>query len=118
KGLLTFNSFLGSTDIRVSQKAIYLLRFSPVLSMYTYFNGYDSFVSTFFNSNTLTNINKLNKRDFFYPNEIMREWKMPFKRNIKLYNFTYSRKGKEDYIIETGDDSFSPQEITFLILFT
>lgn len=118
KGLNSFNSFIDNKDIEVSQKALLLLRFSPVLSMYTYHNGYDSFSASFFNSNNLVNINNLNKSDFFYQIDVMRAWKMPFKRNIKLHNFSYARKGKEDYMIETGDDSYSSQEITFLILLT
>ncbi|WP_373055835.1 hypothetical protein [Zunongwangia sp. H14] len=118
KGLTTFNSFLSSSDGKLSQKALYLLRFSPALAMYNYYNSYDSFISSFFNSNSLKKINSLYSSEFFYENEIMQAWKMPFKRNIKLHNFQFARKGKEDYSIDSGEDSFSPQEITFLILLT
>jgi len=118
KGLTTFNSFLNSSDGKVSQKGLYLLRFSPALAMYSYYKGYDSFISSFFNSNSLIEINDLYKSEFFYENEIMQSWKMPFKRNIKLHNFSFARKGKEDYSLDSAEDSFSPQEITFLILLT
>lgn len=118
KGLTTFNSFLNSSDGKLSQKALYLLRFSPVLSMFNYFNGYDSFIATFFNSDALTNINDLYDDEFFYENEVMQAWKLPYKRNIKLHNFTYDKKDNEKYSIDTGEDSYSPQEITFLILLT
>jgi len=118
KGLNTFNSFLNSSDGKLSQKALYLLRFSPALSMFNYFNGYDSFTAAFFNSDSLTNINDLYDDEFFYENEVMQAWKMPYKRNIKLHNFTYEKKDNEKYSIDTGDDSYSPQEITFLILLT
>ncbi|MBW2961104.1 hypothetical protein [Mesonia aestuariivivens] len=118
KGLTTFNSFLNSSDGKVSQKGLYLLRFSPALAMYSYYKGYDSFISSFFNSNSLLEINDLYKSEFFYENEIMQSWKMPFKRNIKLHNFSFARKGKEDYSLDAAEDSFSPQEITFLILLT
>jgi len=118
KGLNTFNSFLNSSDGKLSQKALYLLRFSPALSMFNYFNGYDSFIATFFNSNSLTNINELYDEEFFFENEVMQAWKMPYKRNIKLHNFTYDKKDNEKYTVDTGENSYSPQEITFLILLT
>lgn len=118
KGLNTFNSFLNSSDGKLSQKALYLLRFSPALSMFNYFNGYDSFIATFFNSDSLTKINDLYDDEFFYENEVMQAWKMPYKRNIKLQNFTYDKKDNEKYSIDSGEDSYSPQEITFLILLT
>lgn len=117
KGLSTFNSFL-SSDGKMSQKALYLLRFSPVLAMYSYYNGYDSFISSFFNSNSLKKINGLYSDEFFIENEVMQAWKMPFKRNIKLYNFQFAKKDSEKYAIDSGEDSFSPQEITFLISLT
>jgi|25_taG_2_1085351.scaffolds.fasta_scaffold00721_6 hypothetical protein len=118
KGLSSFNSFLNTSDGKVSQKALYLLRFSPALSMYSYYNGYDSFISSFFNSNSLKKINSLYNDEFFYENEIMQTWKMPFKKNIKLHNFQFAKKDNEKYTIDSGEDSFSPQEITFLILLT
>lgn len=118
KGLSTFNSYLSSSDNKVSQKALFLLRFSPVFAMYTYYNGYDSFSSTFFNSNSLINIYKLYANDFFYDNDVMKSWKMPFKRNIKLHNFQYAKKEDENYSVDSGEDSYSAQEITFLILLT
>jgi hypothetical protein len=118
KGLTTFNSFLNSSDGKLSQKALYLLRFSPSLSMFNYFNGYDSFIATFFNSDSLSKINNLYNEEFFYENEVMQTWKMPYKRNIKLHNFTYEKKDSEKYSIDSGEDSYSPQEITFLILLT
>jgi hypothetical protein len=118
KGLNTFNSFLNSSDGKLSQKALFLLRFSPALSMFNYFNGYDSFIATFFNSDSLSKINNLYNEEFFYENEVMQTWKMPYKRNIKLHNFTYEKKDSEKYSIDSGEDSYSPQEITFLILLT
>lgn len=118
KGLSSFNSHLSSTDIKVSQKAVYLMRFSPVYAMYTYFDGYDSFISTFFNSDSLTNIYNLYNNDFFYDNDVMKAWKLPFKRNVKLHNFRYAKKNDENYSIDSGEDSYSAQEITFLILLT
>lgn len=118
KGLSTFNSFLSSSDGKLSQKALYLLRFSPALSMYAYYNGYDSFTSSFFNSNSLKKINGFYNDEFFFETEVMQAWKMPFNKNIKLYNFQFSKKNNEKYSINSGEDSFSPQEITFLILLT
>ncbi|MBZ9728754.1 hypothetical protein LB467_03570 [Salegentibacter sp. JZCK2] len=118
EGLKVFNSHLTSSEIKISQKAIFLVRFSPVLGMYTYYNENKSFVSNFFNSSSLRNINALYDEEFFYDKEVMQAWKWPFIRNIKLHNFQFAKKDSEKYSINSSEDSFSPQEITFLILLT
>ena len=117
--LENFNSFLESDDNRkVSLKAKYLALFAPALSMYSYYKGYDFFNSTFFNSNNLVNINSLYTDEFFYTKDEMEGLKVPFQRNIKLEDFKYAKKNNEDYTIKSGEDSYSPQEITFLLIYT
>jgi hypothetical protein len=118
KGLNNFNTFLEASDKKVSQKALFILRFSPALAMYSYYNGYDSFSSSFFNSNNLTNIDSLYSEEFFYAKDEMEGWKLPFQRNIKLEDFKYSKKDNEEYGIKSGEDSYSPQELTFLLIYT
>lgn len=117
--LENFNSHLESDDNRkVSLKAKYLALFAPAFAMYSYYNGYDSFISTFFNSNNLVNINSLYNDEFFYTKDEMEGFKMPFQRNIRLEDFKYSKKNNEDYTVKTGEDSYSPQEISFLLIYT
>ena len=118
KGLNNFNTFLESSDKKVSQKALYILRFSPALAMYAYYQGYDSFSSSFFNSSNLVNLNSLYSDEFFYAKDEMEGWKMPFQRNIKLEDFKYSKKDNEHYTIKSAEDSYSPQELTFLLIYT
>ncbi len=118
RGFSTFSSHFTASTHKISQKATYLLRFSPVLAMYNYFNGYDSFICTFFNSDTLLHINELYSGDLFYEYDEMKNWKMPFKRNVKLHTFYYSKKDGESYSVDSGEDSYSTEEITFLILYT
>lgn len=118
KGLNNFNTFLETSDKKVSQKALYLLRFSPALAMYSYYDGYNSLSSSFFNSNNLVNLNSLYSDEFFYIKDEMEIWKLPFQRNIKLEDFKYKKKDSEDYIIKSAEDSYSPQELTFLLIYT
>jgi hypothetical protein len=118
KGLNNFNTFLESSDKKISQKALYILRFSPAIAMYSYYKGFDSFSSSFFNSNNLVNLNTLYSEEFFYTKEEMEGWKMPFQRNIKLEDFKYAKKDNEEYTIKSGEDSYSSQELTFLLIYT
>ncbi len=117
-GLRNFNSHLNSSDIKVSMEALYLLRFSPALSMYSYYNGYDSFTASFFNSSTLTNINSLYDDEFFYLKEEMEHMKLPFHRNIKFENFKFAKKDGEEVEIDSGAGAYSTNEVTFLLIYT
>ena len=117
-GLRNFNSQLGSSDKKVSQKALYLLRFSPALAMYSYYNGYDSFTCSFFNSNSLNNINTLYDDEFFRLKDEMKHMKLPFHNNIRFENFKFSKKGGEEVEIEAGFGAQSPNEVTFLLIYT
>ncbi len=117
-GLRNFNSQLGSSSNKVSMKALLLIRFSPVLAMYSYYNAYDSFTTSFFNSSTLTNINSLYDDEFFYLKDEMENMKLPFHRNIKFENFKLAEKGGEKGEIDSGASVNSPSEITFLLIYT
>lgn len=117
--LENFNSFLNTDDYqKISFTAKYLYYFAPAIAMYLYYNNYNSFSSSFFNSSTLTNINSLYSDEFFFTKDEMESLKIPFQRNIKLENFKYSKKNDEHFVINSGEDSYSPQEITFLLIYT
>lgn len=114
-----FNSFFGTDDNnKISFKAKYLSLFSPALAMYSYYKGYDSFTTSFFDSNTLTNINSLYDNEFFYLKDEMENMKLPFHRNIKFHNFKVTKKGGEEGEIDSGIGANSPSEITFLLIYT
>ena len=117
--LENFNSFLNTDDYqKISFTAKYLYYFAPAIAMYLYYNNYNSFSASFFNSSTLTNINSLYSDEFFFTKDEMESLKIPFQRNIKLENFKYSKKDDEHFVINSGEDSYSPQEITFLLIYT
>jgi len=117
-GLRNFNSQLGSSDKKVSMKALFLLRFSPALSMYSYYNGYDSFTASFFNSNNLANLNQLYDDEFFRLKDELENMKLPFHSNIKFQNFKFAKKDGEEVEIDSGFGANSPNEITFLLIYT
>lgn len=117
-GLGNFNSFLDSSDRKVSLKAIFLIRFSPVLAMFTYYNMYDSISCSFFNSADLISINDLYEDGIFFKKDQMEAFKIPFQKNIQLHSFRYSKKDGGEYELGGGIESYSPIEITFLILYT
>ncbi|WP_069133411.1 hypothetical protein [Rhodohalobacter halophilus] len=114
-----FNSFFGTDDNnKISFKAKYLSLFSPALAMYSYYNGYDSFTASFFDSSTLTNINSLYDNEFFYIKDEMENMKPPFHRNIKFQNFKFAEKDGEEGEIDSGIGANSPSVITFLLIYT
>lgn len=114
-----FNSFFGTDDNnKISFKTKYLSLFSPALAMYSYYNGYDSFTASFFDSSTLTNINSLYDNEFFYLKDEMENMKLPFHRNIKFQNFKFAKKDGEEGEINSGAGANSPSEITFLLIYT
>lgn len=117
-GLRNFNSQLASSSNKVSMKALLLIRFSPALAMYSYYNGYDSFTASFFNSSTLANINFLYDDEFFYIKDEMENMKLPFHRNIKFENFKFAEKDGKEVEIDSGSSAYSPNEITFLLIYT
>lgn len=117
-GLGNFNSFLDSSDRKVSLKAIFLIRFSPALAMFSYYNMYDSISCSFFNSTDLISINELYKDGFFFTKDQMETFKIPFQKNVHLHSFRYVKKDGGEYELGGGNESYSPIEITFLILYT
>ncbi|HMQ08583.1 MAG TPA: hypothetical protein PKC30_14885 [Saprospiraceae bacterium] len=117
-GLSNFNTFLESSDRKISLKALYLLRFAPALSMYSYYNYRDSLSCSFFNSSNLQNINTLYANEFYFTKNEMESFKVPFQKNIRLEKFKFLNKDNEEFEIGGGEESYSPAEITFLLLYT
>jgi len=114
-----FNSFFGTDDSnKISLKAKYISLFSPALAMYSYYNGYDSFSASFFNSNNLVNINQLYDDEFFHLKDEMQNMKLPYHSNIKFENFKFAKKDGEVVEIDSGIGVYSPNEITFLLIYT
>ena len=114
----SFNSFLQTDDsIKISFKAKYLALFSPSLAMYAYIDGYDSFISSFFNTSSLKKLLSLYPEEFFYEKSEMQSWAFSFQQNIRIHNFSYSKKDDVKFS-NPFSDAYSPQEIVFLILLT
>jgi hypothetical protein len=114
-----FNSFFGTDDSKkISLKAKYLCLFSPALAMYSYYDGYDSLAISFFNSNNLININSLYDDEFYYLKDEMENMSLSFRTNIKFQNFKFAKKDGEEVEIDSGIGINSPNEVTFLLIYT
>lgn len=115
-GLTTFNSHTATDDLSLSWKAIFLCRFSPVICLYTYQNGYDSIFCNFLNSDSLKGIH------FFYNKyktvfrQIEELRKKFFRNNFRLYQFAQIKKG-DDEAKERNDYAWE-SEYAFMLLFT
>jgi len=121
-GLSNFNSFLNSSDKKISWKAMYLIRFSPVLAFYHYKNKkkvYDTLICNFFNSNNLQNINSFYNPELFKSKiELEQQKPLPYNSNFNFFNFSYTKKDKESYSVESSRDTIYTSEISFLLLYT
>ncbi len=115
-GMANFNTFLTQTDRKISWKALYLIRFSPVMAYYHYKDSYETLICNFFNSNNLQNINSLyNDELFISKNELE---KTNYLSNFKFFDFKYLKKDSEEYLVKSTDDAVSSSEISFLLLYT
>jgi len=118
-GLSNFNSFLNSSDKKISWKALYLIRFSPGLAFYHYKNGYDTLICNFFNSNNLQNINSFYNSELFKSKiELEQQKPLPYNSNFNFFNFTYTKKDNESYNVDSSSDAIYSSEISFLLLYT
>lgn len=115
-GLANFNSFLNSSEKKISWKAMYLIRFAPALCMYAYQNNYDTLICNFFNSDTLEHLNELFDTSILRPKEELVQ--INYRINFRMAGFTVPRKGDEDLKIETTRDAVWESEIAFMLLYT
>lgn len=115
-GLANFNSFLSSTEKKISWKAMYLIRFAPALCLYAYQNNYDTLICNFFNSDTLEHLNELFDSSITRPKEELEQ--INFRINFQTAGFTVPRKGDDDLKIETTRDAVWESEIVFMLLYT
>ncbi len=115
-GLANFNSFLNSSEKKISWKALYLIRFSPVLCFFSYQNNYETLVCHFFCSNHLLNIERLHDASLFRQKEELEQ--INYQINFKLAAFSYGKKGADEVKVETTRDAVWPSEIAFMLLYT
>lgn len=115
-GLANFNSCISSSEKKVSLKAIYLIRFAPVLTLYSYQNSYDTLVCNLFNSNSLENIDYWNSTESIRPKEELS--KINYAINFRLADFHYRKKDNEEFKIETTKDCVWQSEFSFMLLYT
>ncbi|MCK4797539.1 MAG: hypothetical protein KAT05_09170 [Spirochaetes bacterium] len=117
-GLNGFESFFdGTKSKKISWIAMYLSRFSPILSLYKYISGLDSLVCYFINSNTLLNIKHYFdiSKDFF--NNKLQLIEDNYMANFKVYNFNFQNKNDENQYIPSNEYVWE-SEILFMLIFT
>jgi len=115
-GLANFNSFLNSSEKKISWKAMYLIRFSPAICLYAYQNSYETLVCNFFNSDNLEHLHELFDTSMLRPKEELEQ--INYRINFRMADFTVPRKGEEDLKIETTRDAVWESEIAFMLLYT
>jgi len=116
KGLQSFNTFLTTESNKISLKALYAIRFSPVYCMYGYRNNYETIVCNFYNSNSLQSLYDIYKTIKTKPKAELEETN--YLTNIKFHNFKIAKKSGEDSEIETNKDAIWDIEITIMLLYT
>lgn len=115
-GLSNFNTFLSSTEKKISWKALFLIRFAPVVCFYSYHNSYETLICHLFESNTLENLNVLYSGEMYVTRDELE--RTNYLVNIQLSKFTYSRKDAEALVIDTAKDAVWPSEIAFMLIHT
>ncbi|MCK5055738.1 MAG: hypothetical protein KAT34_03735, partial [Candidatus Aminicenantes bacterium] len=86
-GIVNFNSCCSSRDKQVSWKAMYLSRFSPKLSFYSYTAKHETLMVYLFTSNNLVNLEKLYRHNLcIYKNSIDLK-DIDYRANFDLYNW-------------------------------
>lgn len=115
-GLANFNSFLNSSEKKISWKAMYLIRFAPALCLYAYQNNYETLICNFFNSDTLEHLNELFDTSILRPKEDLEQ--INYRINFRMADFTVQRKGDDSLKIETSGDAVWESEIAFMLLYT
>jgi hypothetical protein len=114
-GLTNFNSFLKTTDKKISWKAMYLSRFAPKFCLYKYANKKrDTITCYFLESNNLENLKELYQKHrslFKDSNELLAD---EYVCNFKLHNFKAHTKKKTD----TANDFTEPSETLFMLIYT
>jgi len=115
-GIANFNSFLGAGTNKIAWKALYIIRFSPVLCYYSYQNSYDTIICSFFNSNSLENIAELYNTPIFRQKDELESTN--YLVNFKLENFKIQNKSNEETEIDTSKDGVWQSEIAFMLLYT
>ncbi|WP_288426179.1 hypothetical protein [uncultured Spirosoma sp.] len=112
-GITMFNSYLNSSDKKVSWKALYLSRFAPVTSLYIYPNKLREGLNVYFvYSDTLTNLNDLLSEKLF--GGLMKDRDV-LKQHEFLANFP---KNDENNALGKGFDYIGVNENLFYLLFT
>jgi hypothetical protein len=114
-GVKNFNSFLKTTDKKISWKAMYLSLFAPKFCLYKYANKKrDTITCYFLESNNLENLKELYQKHrslFKDSNELLAD---EYVCNFKLHNFKAHTKNKTD----TANDFTEPSETLFMLIYT
>lgn len=115
-GLSNFNTQLTSSEKKVGWKALFLIRFAPVVCFYSYHNSYETLICHLFESDTLENLDILYSGDMYVTRDELE--RTNYLVNIQLSRFSYTRKDAEDMVVDTAKDAVWPSEIAFMLIHT
>ncbi len=114
-GLANFNSFLSSSDKKISWKAMFVSRFSPRYCFYRY-NSLDTIFCYLFETDNLLNLRTLLDKNRTIFMDKVQLLEANYMTNFKFYNFN-SKKGDEQRT--SPNNGFSePHETRFMLIYT
>lgn len=116
-GLSNFNSFLSSSERKISWKALYIIRFAPVVCFYSYHNNYENFVGHLFEAGSLEALNDSYIPSLYHPKEVLSQNKQNYRINFDLGSFSYSKKDGDNYNVDISSDAKWTSELTFTLIY-
>lgn len=117
RGLNNFNSNFSSRAQKISWKAMFLSRFSPRLCFYSYVRGLDSLVCFFFDSNNLSNLNKLFLQNLDLYKDSSQLIDSNYMSNFLIYNFKSKNKGNEERLTDPNEFT-GENEIQLILIYS
>lgn len=115
-----FNSFLSSTDKKISWQAIYLSRFAPKYCLYRYsYSGSDSksincYLFETSNLESLKSLIERNRSIFLDKQQLLA---VNYKENFRFVKFSF-KKSSESLLTNGFSDFVLSDEILFMLIFT
>lgn len=113
-GIPNFNTHLSLSSNRLSWKALYIIRFSPVVCFYSYQNSYETLVCHLFESNSLENLNLFYRQSLYLKRDELET--NGYLHNLQLGKFSYQNK-EETISISYAKDASWASEISALLIY-
>ncbi|MBK8923838.1 MAG: hypothetical protein IPM81_20510 [Saprospirales bacterium] len=115
-GISNFNSYLTTSDKKISWKAMYLSRFAPKYCFYRYAGGMDAIFCYLFETDDLLNLQTLIQRNISMFMDGHQLLAAKYLANFKFVKFG-SKKGDEERTADSKD-FVEPDENLFMLIFT